>query len=83
MAYNGWSNYETWNLHLWLSNDEGSQAMAEELCQGVELHEAADRLQHWADEYVAGLGLAPSFASDLLVASLSSVDWHELAEAFR
>ena len=83
MSYNGWSNYETWNLHLWLSNDEGSQAMAEDLCQGVERHEAADRLKDWADEYVEGLGLAPSFASDLLVAALSSVDWHELAEAFR
>ena len=83
MAYNGWANYETWNLHLWLSNDEGSQAMAQELCQGVELYEAADRLKDWADEYVEGLGLAPSFASDLLVASLSSVDWRELAEAFR
>ena len=24
MAYNGWSNYETWNVALWLDNDEGS-----------------------------------------------------------
>jgi len=22
--YNGWSNYETWNVALWAGNDEGS-----------------------------------------------------------
>ena len=27
-TYNGWTNYETWNLALWLGNDEGLYNLA-------------------------------------------------------
>ncbi len=30
MSYNGWKNYETWNVALWIGNDEGMYEFAKE-----------------------------------------------------
>ena len=29
-TYNGWTNYETWNVALWLQNDEGWYSVLEQ-----------------------------------------------------
>jgi hypothetical protein len=30
ISYNGWENYETWNVALWINNEEGLYELARE-----------------------------------------------------
>ena len=91
MAYNGWKNYESWAVGLWLDNDEGLYNQAREMAR-EKLTEArdskrsaegllADSLKEWVtSEMIPDLGA--SLAADLLGAAVSEVDWYEVAEHY-
>ncbi len=94
MAYNGWKNYETWNVALWIDNDQGAYHMRQEWAQESWNEAEADRT--FTREEVAKSSLAAkikeymeennpladeaSTYSDLLSAALSEVDYYEIAE---
>ena len=44
MSYNGWTNYETWNVALWMDNDEGSYQLARS-CKNFSEYRKAKNLQ--------------------------------------
>ena len=92
--YNGWTNYETWCVNLWITNDQGSQdywnESAESALEAVppavftREENAACRLadqlkQTFEDE--SPLADQPGLYADLLNAALSEVNWCEIAKS--
>ena len=98
--YNGWTNYHTWAVNLWMNSEYGTYkywreearihydnaddcgAVWDGHCTTMEVarHRLADQLkEHFEDE--SPLKECIDLYSDLLVAALGEVDWHEIANA--
>jgi len=43
MTYNGYSNYETWAVQLWIDNTESSSAFWRRLAEEIYNHKAAEQ----------------------------------------
>lgn len=87
-TYNGWTNYETWAVKLWIDNEQGSQdywnGQADEYLHYRHrntVEEATYQLaQQLKDEFTdAAPDLGATCWADLLNAALSEVNWHEIA----
>jgi hypothetical protein len=91
--YNGWTNWETWNTNLWMTNEEGWYHEARAIVarhvteadeeQGtpreVDAYSAGRALADWWDE-TAGPVDRGSPLSDAWTATLYAVNWIEIAE---
>lgn len=90
-SYNGWKNYETWAVGLWIDNEEGSYNEAEEMAERAKEEAAeergdrtargilADMLKDWLEE---GMPEVEGLWADLLNAAFGEVDWYEVAEHY-
>jgi len=89
-TYNGWSNYQTWVVNLWMDNEQGSHEMVREWaqecaddCDGDRDQAATDlanRLEAMHDEAMADIVGVVGVFGDLLGHALGCVDWLEIAE---
>lgn len=84
-GYNGWTNYETWLVNIWMTNSEGSSRYWDDIarrCYDEDDPEESTRKLAKRLEYE--LGQVPDdlsgFHKDMLGAALCEVDWDEIAE---
>lgn len=92
MSYSGWSNYETWNLALWIDNDEGTynywRERAREIYKDAEADKTFTRKENAVFELAEALESetrdnAPEvegFYGDILTMAIKEVNFHEIAE---
>lgn len=78
-AYNGYSNYPTWDVALWIDNEEGLYHQRLELIQACgDVYEASQALKDWYNEAFPPPETGP--IADIYGFAMDHVDWHELAE---
>jgi len=77
-TYNGYTNYETWAVSLWLDNEEYSQDWLYDLANDETKapHAKEDEVKDEVTEMAPDLGA--SMYSDLLTAALANVNWREI-----
>lgn len=89
-TYNGWKNYETWCVKLWIENSDGGDHWRE---RAAEIYREASATEVLTIREAATYQLAEQIKSeheenapeisgiyaDLLNAAMSEVDWDEVA----
>lgn len=81
-GYQGWKNYPTWAVNLWLRNDRAHYDASLGVVAGAdEPGRAADALREWIEDRSPLAGEAGLYV-ELLGWALRAVDWDELARVF-
>jgi hypothetical protein len=96
-TYNGYANYETWLVAVWIDNDQGNidywldvarhhYDIAEDRKYFTKKEEAiisfSEDMKEWYGDHVPDSDDIGGLWTDMIHAALGSVDWHELAAKY-
>lgn len=88
-GYNGWANYSTWAVNLWLGNVEKDYRYWTDVVNMTLKFHGGDREKTIAavatkmkESVHENAPKLPGMYQDLLNSSLAEVDWYEIAAAF-
>ena len=87
MGYNGWSNYETWLVNLWMDNEPGGKEFIWDWLGEQSVAVQAGNLAYYLEitheeevEDICDYGInVTGFWKDLLNGALRQINWMEVA----
>jgi hypothetical protein len=74
-GYNGWKNWETWQINLWLDNEEPSYREKVRFVKRGNLSD--EQVESWVREQF------PNGTPDMDPGDMAKVDWEEIGNHFR
>jgi len=83
MAYNGWTNYETWLVNLWLDEEDSKAELWDkvDMTQADAVRELATVIEDSVIDRVDEMGIENGMVRDLIGSALSEVNWDEIARS--
>jgi len=84
-GYQGWANYETWAVKLWLDNEQATYEEVTEQArqQGTNgVYDLAAWLEEYTQETLCADAPTAGLTADLFMSAWQEVDWREIAQAY-
>lgn len=80
--YNGWKNYETWLVNLWIDNDGAAEHWRERAEEVRDVSDLADEIQEYYTEQAEQVIPYQGMFNDLFNSALREVSWYDIAEHY-
>jgi len=80
--YNGWKNYETWLVALWIDNDGDADYWTERAAEIADTYDLAKEMEGHYTERSEWVIPPQGMFNDLFNSALREVSWYDIAEHY-